>query len=105
MGQTCPSLVEHGGMDVPSATRNEGSCYTLGVKSGSRKLGVAAVSAVLLLMGTSCELSNFNVREMHIDSGLHLIPVGPRWLGEPSDPGSYYFFFHTATGFTTVNHF
>jgi hypothetical protein len=56
-------------------------------------------------MGTACELSNFNVREMHIDAGLHLIPVGPRWLGEPSDPGSYYFFFHTATGFTTVNHF
>jgi hypothetical protein len=65
-------------------------------------------SAVLLVMGTSCglmELSNFNVLDMHIDSSLHLIPAGRHWPGEPSGAGSYHFFFHTGTGFTTVDLF
>jgi hypothetical protein len=71
------------------------------------RVGFVAVSAVLLLADTSCglkELSNFDVREINIDSGLHLIPVGSRWMPQQGDPGSYYFFFHTATGFTTVDH-
>jgi len=40
---------------------------------------------------------------MKIDSGQHLIPVGPKSLTHP-DADSYYMFFHTATKLTIVDH-
>lgn len=68
-----------------------------------KKIGLAALASAFVLIGSSCEPTNFNVNELRIDSDLHLIPVGHRTLRAP-DGGSYYFFFHTGTGLTLVNH-
>jgi hypothetical protein len=69
-----------------------------------RKIGLAALVSASFLFETSCEPTNFNVKEMKIDSDLHLLPVGDRRLRDPGE-GSYYSFFYTATGLTTVDHF
>jgi hypothetical protein len=59
-----------------------------------KKIGLAALASAFVLIASSCEPTNFNVKEMKIDSDLHLIPIGHRILRDP-DGGSYYFFFHT----------
>jgi len=65
-------------------------------------------SAILLLLFVlllvCCEPTNYFVTELRIDDRQHLLPIGPRSLSEPRT-ASYYWFFHTGTGFTTVDHF
>ena len=68
-----------------------------------RKIEFAALALAFLLIGCSRGPTNFNVDELKIDSDLHLIPVGYRTLRAPGE-GSYFFFFYTATGLTTVDH-
>jgi hypothetical protein len=68
-----------------------------------RKIGLATLASAFVLIESSCGPTNFNVDQMKIGSDLHLIPIGhrtPRDLGR----GSHYFFFHTGTGLTTVDH-
>jgi hypothetical protein len=65
---------------------------------------LAALLSVSLLIGASCGPTSFNVKELKLDSGLHLIPIGHRTLRDPSE-GTYYFIFHAARGLTSVDHF
>ncbi len=72
----------------------------------SRISQTPALYAALIVMTVSCSgyrPTNYFVREMKIDTEQHLIPVGPKSLRHPAT-GSYYMFFHTATGLTLVNH-
>lgn len=62
-----------------------------------------AALSMLAAIGSACGQTSYYVGEMKIDSGQHLIPVGPKSLNHPA-ADSYYFFFHTATKLTTVNH-
>ena len=68
-----------------------------------KKIGLAVLVSAFVLIASSCDPTSFNVDELKIDSDLHLIPVGHRTLRDPGE-GSYYLFFYTATGLTTVNH-
>jgi hypothetical protein len=65
-------------------------------------------SAILLtffvLLLVCCGPTNYFVNELRIDDRQHLLPIGPHSLSEPKT-ASYYWFFHTRTGFTTVDHF
>jgi hypothetical protein len=51
-----------------------------------------------------CGPTNYFVNELRIDDRQHLLPIGPHSLSEPKT-ASYYWFFHTRTGFTTVDHY
>jgi hypothetical protein len=68
-----------------------------------RKIGLATLASAFVLIESSCGPTNFNVDQMKIGTDLHLIPIGHRTLRD-SGRGSHYFFFHTATGLTTVDH-
>lgn len=57
-------------------------------------------SACFLMEG---EPTNFFVRKIKIDAEQHLIPIGPK-ATRHFDHGSYYMFFHAATGITSVSH-
>ena len=46
---------------------------------------------------------SYYVSDMRVDRDEHLLPIGPRSLFQPNS-GSYYFFFHAATGLTMVSH-
>ena len=58
---------------------------------------------ILSILCCSCQPSSYNATGLEIDAQHHLIPVGKKSLEKPSS-GSYYLFFHTATGLTTVSH-
>jgi hypothetical protein len=65
----------------------------------------ALVAALSLLVAScsACGPSSYYVRELRIDAEQHLIPVGPKLLNPPA-ADSYFGFFHTTTGLTTVDH-
>ena len=67
--------------------------------------GRAAISVALVIVLLSCTSRPTSYFVSGVQIGRHgeLSPVGPRSLGEPSS-GSYYFFFHAATGLTSVDH-
>jgi hypothetical protein len=67
------------------------------------KLSLASAISALLLIFISCRPNYFYFTKLEVGPDLHLVPSG-RVSAEPSI-GSYYFFFHTATGLTTVDHF
>lgn len=79
------------------------SCNSLGVTPRVGELSLAALISALLFISTSCRPTSFSFTKLEINHNLHLIPT--RIVsGEPT-LGSYYFFFHTATGMDTVDHF
>src|SRR5580658_92739 len=63
-----------------------------------------ALIPALLLISTSCGLTNYYFKTPEIDRDLHLLPIGSQLLAEPT-LGSYYYIFHMATGLTSVDHF
>jgi hypothetical protein len=64
----------------------------------------AALFAVMSVLVASCSAgapAKYYVRELKIDAGQHLIPVGPKSLNAPA-ADSYYVFFHTGTELSTI---
>jgi len=58
---------------------------------------------VLAAASSACGLKNYYVQEINVDAKEHLIPIGSKSLYPPA-VDSYYWFFHAATGLTSVDH-
>lgn len=67
------------------------------------RLGMATLLVIAIAVLSSCGPTNYCVTKMEIDRNRHLLPIGSRSLLQPSS-GSFYFFFHAASGLTSVDH-
>jgi hypothetical protein len=75
----------------------------LNVREKSRRSTSRLILLGLSIVCCSCQRSSYNVTGLQIDAQHHLNPIGKKSLDKPSS-GSYYLFFHTATGLTIVTH-
>lgn len=69
------------------------------------KLGSIGLISVLLLTGVSSGPIAFYSTRLEIDPHLHLIPTGPVSVSTEPNTRDYYFFFHSANGSISADHF
>jgi len=67
------------------------------------KVTLVVLISALCLISVCCRPTSFYSTGLKIDPNLHLIPAGP--VSAEPNTDSYYFFFHSATGLTSVDHF